>query len=92
MIEKPDHGGDTLFADMYAAYEGLTDEIKEKLEGAIAVHDFVNFRNRLIQEGKSEEEIEAFNKQYPMPEHPVIRTHPDTLKSYLCKCSLYSIY
>ena len=51
MIEKPDHGGDTLFADMYAAYEGLTDEIKEKLEGAIAVHDFANFRNRLIQEG-----------------------------------------
>ena len=28
--------------------------------------------------GVSKEEIEAFNKKYPMPEHPVIRTHPDT--------------
>ena len=27
---------------------------------------------------ESEDEIEAFNKKYPMPEHPVIRTHPDT--------------
>ena len=48
MIEKPQHGGDTLFADMDAAYDGLTDEVKEKLEGAIAVHDFANFRNRQI--------------------------------------------
>ena len=67
MIEKPNHGGDILFADMYAAYEGLTDEIKEKLEGAIAVHDFANFRNRLIQEGKSEEEIEALTKNIQCP-------------------------
>ena len=37
MIEKPDHGGDTLFADMYAAYNDLNDDIKETLEGAIAV-------------------------------------------------------
>ena len=51
MIEKPDHGGDTLFADMYAAYEGLTDEIKEKLEGAIAVHDFANFETDLYKKG-----------------------------------------
>ena len=78
MIKKPDHGGDTLFADMYAAYNDLNDDIKETLEGAIAIHDFAGFRLRLIKEGKSEEEIEAFNKKYPMPEHPVIRTHPDT--------------
>ena len=70
MIEKPQHGGDTLFSDMYAAYENLSDEIKDKLEGAIAVHDFANFRNRLIKEGKSDAEIKAFNEEYPMPEHP----------------------
>ena len=78
MIEGPQVGGDTLFSDMCMAYEGLPDEIKEKLEGAIAVHDFAGFRKRLIQDGKSNEEIETLNNQFPCPEHPVIRTHPDT--------------
>ena len=32
----------------------------------------------MIKQGKSEAEIEAFNQKYPSPEHPVIRTHPDT--------------
>ena len=80
MKESPKVGGDTLFADMYAAYEDLSDEVKEKLDGAIAVHDFAGFRKRLEKKGVSEEEIEVFNKKYPMPEHPVIRTHPDTGK------------
>jgi len=92
MIEKPEHGGDTLFADMYAAYDNLSEEIKEKLKGAIAVHDFANFRNRLIKEGKSDEEIEAFNKQYPMPEHPVIRTHPDTKKKVIYVNAAFTQY
>ena len=92
MIEKPEHGGDTLFADMYAAYDNLSEEIKEKLEGAIAVHYFANFRNRLIKEGKSDEEIEAFNEQYPMPEHPVIRTHPDTKKKVIYVNAAFTQY
>ena len=78
MIEGPQVGGDTLFSDMSMAYDGLSEEVKKKLEGAIAVHDFAGFRQRLIKQGKSEAEIEAFNQKYPSPEHPVIRTHPDT--------------
>tara|TARA_B100000965_G_scaffold65679_1_gene51439 strand:+ start:779 stop:1645 length:867 start_codon:yes stop_codon:yes gene_type:complete len=92
MIEKPQHGGDTLFADMDAAYNGLSNAIKEKLEGAIAVHDFANFRNRLIKEGKSDEEIKAFNEQYPMPEHPVIRTHPDTKRKVIYVNAAFTKY
>lgn len=80
MIEKPDHGGDTLFANMYAAYEGLSDETKDRLEGEVAVHDFINFRKGLVKQGKTPAEIEVINKKYPNPEHPVIRTHPDTGK------------
>ena len=83
MKESPKVGGDTLFADMYAAYEDLSDEVKEKLDGAIAVHDFAGCRRGLEKNGVSEEEIEAFNKKYPMPEHPVIRTHPDTGKKLI---------
>ena len=59
MKESPKVGGDTLFADMYAAYEDLTDEIKEKLEGAIAVHDFAGFRKRLEKKGATKKEIDV---------------------------------
>ena len=83
MKEAPKVGGDTLFADMYAAYEDLSDEMKEQLDGAVAVHDFEGFRKRLKKKGVSKEEIEDFNKKFPMPEHPVIRTHPDTGKKLI---------
>jgi taurine dioxygenase len=77
-VEVPPVGGDTLFADMYAAYEGLSDEVKAAIEAAVAVHDFAHFRVGMRRQGKSEAEIEAFNTAYPMVEHPVVRTHPET--------------
>ena len=92
MKEAPKIGGDTLFSDMYAAYNDLSDEVKEKLDGAVAVHDFVNFRKGLQKKGVSEEEIEAYNKKYPMPEHPVIRTHPDTDKKLIYVNAAFTLY
>ncbi len=80
MIETPEIGGDTLFANMEMAYENLPTHIKEELDGAIAVHDFSVFRNQMIKDGKTEEEIDEFNKKFPKPRHPVIRTHPNTGK------------
>jgi len=77
-LEGPPVGGDTLFADMYAAYDGLSDEVKARIEAAKAVHDFAHFRRSLRRQGKSEAEIEEFNRAYPMVEHPVVRTHPET--------------
>ncbi|MDG2061522.1 MAG: TauD/TfdA family dioxygenase [SAR86 cluster bacterium] len=78
MLKCPKNGGDTLFADMGAAYNDLPDQVKEKLVGAVAIHDFTTFRYRMIKEGKTKDEIESFNMMYPKPEHPVIRTHPGT--------------
>jgi taurine dioxygenase len=77
-LECPSVGGDTLFADMYAAYDGLSDAVKDEIEGRAAVHDFAHFRASLRKQGKTEAEIEAFNRAYPMVEHPVVRTHPET--------------
>jgi taurine dioxygenase len=77
-LEVPEVGGDTLFSDMYAAYDGLDDEVKERIDGLTAMHDFAHFRTALRKRGKTEAEIEAFNEQYPMAEHPVVRTHPET--------------
>ena len=50
-IEIPPFGGDTLFADMYAAYEGLSDEVKAKIEGKKALHDFAHFRVEMRKRG-----------------------------------------
>ena len=40
----PDYGGDTLFASMAAAYEGLSDHMQQFVSGLEAVHDFKPFR------------------------------------------------
>ena len=77
-LEVPDVGGDTLFSDMYAAYDNLPEDIKEMIDDKKAVHDFAHFRVSMRKRGASEEEIEAMNKKYPMVEHPVVRTHPET--------------
>ena len=77
-VEIPEVGGDTLFADMYAAYEGLKDEVKAEIEGRNAVHDFNHFRKGMRKRGMSEAEIEEFNRKYPEVEHPIVRTHPET--------------
>jgi taurine dioxygenase len=82
-LEVPPVGGDTLFADMYAAYDNLSDEIKEKIEGRAALHDFAHFRKALRKRGKSEAEIEEYNKAYPSVEHPIVRTHPETKRKCL---------
>lgn len=77
-ITSPDVGGDTLFSDMYEAYDGLPQRIKERVEGRTARHDFVRFRISLRDRGATDAEIEALEVKYPNPEHPVIRTHPET--------------
>jgi len=74
----PKVGGDTLWADMEAAYEGLSDVFKGMIGGLRAVHDFKNFR---VLFGKSEEDRAKLRKMeelFPNPSHPVVRTHPVT--------------
>ncbi len=72
-IEVPDVGGDTLFADMAAAFRGLSPAMRDWLRGLSAVHDIARvFAKRL---GKSVEEL---HEKYPPQTHPVVRTHPET--------------
>lgn len=74
-IEIPPVGGDTLFADMHAAYDGLSPAMQEWLCQLTAVHDIARvFAKRL---GQSVEDLHA---KYPPQEHPVVRTHPETGK------------
>lgn len=70
----PPLGGDTLFADMYAAYDGLPDEVKEQVDGRFARHSFQQSFGRAMDDATRA----RFAEEYPDPIHPVIRTHPET--------------
>ena len=72
-IELPEIGGDTLFSDMVAAYDGLSAEMQKWLCTLTAVHDISRvFADRLNKDR------EALLEKFPLQEHPVIRTHPET--------------
>lgn len=73
-IEVPPTGGDTLFADMAAAYDGLDDETKERIDDLYAIHDYMLAFAQQVPEGKQEE----MRERYPLVRHPVVRTHPVT--------------
>jgi taurine dioxygenase len=78
-IEVPDIGGDTLFADMTAAYDGLPDEVKEQIGSLVAVHDFTHSFGKTMDA----KELAAKQREFPAVRHPVVRTHPETGRKIL---------
>jgi len=73
-VEVPPVGGDTLFADMVAAYEGLPAELRRRIDGLVAVHDYV----QVFGHGVAEADRDRMRAQFPPARHPVVRTHPGT--------------
>lgn len=82
-LQIPERGGDTLWADMVAAYEGLSAPIKKLITGLEALHDFKNFKLLYGDDDEDYEKLREMQKQYPNPKHPVVRTHPDTSQRVL---------
>jgi taurine dioxygenase len=75
-LEIPKVGGDTLWADMTAAYDGLGDAMKAFIDPLFAVHDFKNFRALYTNSDEDRAKLARMEKLYPNPTHPVVRTHP----------------
>ncbi|RPI34610.1 MAG: taurine dioxygenase [Hyphomicrobiaceae bacterium] len=76
--EVPRHGGDTMFANTYLAYETLSDGMKQMLEGLIAVNssrkaDASRTREDRVKEMRRDDALQEY-----VGEHPVVRTHPET--------------
>ena len=74
----PKLGGDTLFADMEAAYEGLSPTFRKMIDGLRAVHDFQNFRVLFKKSAEDQAKLRRMEELFPNPSHPVVRTHPIT--------------
>lgn len=75
--EIPEHGGDTMFANMYLAFERLSPTLQRVLEGLEAVHDF-SLRLDKLATYLDAEKIAARRRKSPPVAHPVVRVHPET--------------
>lgn len=80
-IEIPAKGGNTIFANMYKAYEMIPDDLKSKLEGKAVIqsYDYSTYE-------KSEREAGISNVREAS--HPIFITHPATKRKALYVCRL----
>lgn len=64
-VNLPPAGGDTIWVDAGLAYQGLSAEVKARLEGLFSAADF---RDAILATGND----------YPIVAHPIVRTHRET--------------
>ncbi len=76
--EVPPTGGDTLFANMYAAYEALPAGVQEQLDGLRAVNtSALADVSKTREDRRRDHGTDADDREY-VAVHPVVRTHPET--------------
>ncbi len=76
-IEIPSRGGETIFANMYRAWETLPEQLKKRIDGRVATNIF----EYSDTDGYGASAIEMFPRLPPGSKHhvhPVVRTHPRT--------------
>ena len=74
-IEIPPAGGDTYWANMYAAYETLPADLKRRIDGRVAVHDATYNSAGAMRKGYQDV---TDPRNAPGARHPLVRTHPET--------------
>jgi taurine dioxygenase len=83
-LDVPDSGGDTLFANMYAAYDALSDGMKQMLDGMSAMHSGARSYGSTDSQvtlrrdkGSRSMKVGVKADADSEVEHPVVRTHPE---------------
>jgi taurine dioxygenase len=76
--ETPPRGGDTLFANMYLAYETLSEGLRRVLDGLIVVNSSAKADVTKTREDRVKDSGTTEAKKEFVAEHPVVRTHPET--------------
>jgi taurine dioxygenase len=83
-IQVPKKGGDTLFANQYAAYDGLSSFLKKQIENRVALHHYGN-RDDLDKGSRTVASVlsEHQEKKMAWVRHPIARRHPVTGRTAL---------
>ena len=74
--EVPAVGGDTIFVSMSAAFDGLSQRMKQFISGLDAIHDLKPFRTLFGNSEDDRKNLQHFELLYPPQLHPVVRIHP----------------
>lgn len=86
-IEVPPYGGDTLFANQYAAYDALSDGMKRMLAGLRALHSDRKVAGPRVAQALNASRATAVRGDSAWREtvssHPVVVTHPETGRKLL---------
>jgi taurine dioxygenase len=82
-IVVPPRGGDTIWANMYDAYEALSPEIKRLVSGLEAFHSQGERFNELMMRWYGETEGRRILKEFPGAKHPMVIEHPVTGRKIL---------
>ena len=75
-LTVPPEGGDTLYADMYAAYEALDDKTKSLVEDAVAIHNYKHRYMMMAEGGRRPEPTKEQLAEWVDVEHPIVLRHP----------------
>jgi taurine dioxygenase len=76
--EVPPYGGDTMFANMYLAYESLSPAMQRLLEGLTVVNSSAQADSSKTREDRMRDGARADARKEYVAEHPAVRTHPET--------------
>lgn len=78
-IEAPPVGGDTVFANQYAAYDDLPDAMRRRIDDLVAIHHYGN-RHDLDETSRTVASVLTGDQKAKMPliTHPIVRRHPVT--------------
>lgn len=87
----PEKGGDTMFASMSAAFEGLSPVMQDFVSRLTAIHDFSFGFQESLNESGGRDRLAQMVIDNPPVEHPVVRTHPLSGKKGLFVNSLFTL-
>lgn len=92
LARKVPERGDTMWADMYAAYEALSPAMKRYLEGMTAVHQAggAQFEKTHEKDDGRGGEVKESKQAIAPAEHPIVRTHPETGRKALYVNSIFT--
>ncbi|HJP05093.1 MAG: hypothetical protein CL799_06440 [Chromatiales bacterium] len=77
-LERPEGAGDTLWANMCAVYDALSEPMQKFLEGLTGVHDGLFGREASMIASMGAKAFQAAREAYPLVEHPLVAVHPET--------------